>query len=161
MVKDMKKICALFTFFTLCLNSWGQSFIRTDLEQRKDQKLVKTTQVEVQEKEILLTQNLLNEESGDIVRDESSEWPVTYQKDGHIVGEHDKKNATTLTLIYSNKLLQQFTSEFEVDKYLKKAYKKAEKENKTKCPDGFANYKALALETSKNFSKVFQAICFK
>lgn len=157
----MKKISLFFTFLTLGLNSWAQSFTRTDFEQKGGQKLVRTTQVDVQEEKIILNQNLLNEESGALVWDESAQWPVTYKKEGHIVGEHDKKQDTTLTLIYSDELLRQFTSEFEVDEYLKKAYEQAKKEDKTKCPDGFTNYKALALETSKSFSKVFQAICFK
>lgn len=157
----MKKTLIIFTLFTFGQNVWSQSFTRSDFEQKEGKKLVRTTQVDIQDEMLSLTQNLLDEESGDIIWDHSKQWPLTYKKTGHIMGEHDKKQSTTISLIFTEEMLQQFSSEFDVDEFLRKAYKKAEKANKTKCSDGFTNYQALALETSKDFSEVFQAICFK
>lgn len=159
----MKKAWLTFTLFLLVFsqNIWGESFTRTDFEQKKDKKLVRTTLVDVQDETISLTQNLLDDESGNLIWDETKQWPVSYKKSGHIMGERDSKKSTTLSLIFTKERLEQFASELEVDEYLKKAFQKAKEENKTKCADGLTNYEALALETSRDFSKVFQAICFK
>lgn len=115
----------------------------------------------MQDETISLTQNLLDDESGNLIWDETKQWPITYKKSGHIMGERDSKKSTTMSLIFTQERLEQFASELEVDKYLKKAFQKAKEEEKTKCADGLTNYQALALETSRDFSKVFQAICFK
>lgn len=157
----MKKKWSILILISIALNlnAWGQAFTRTDLEQKKDQELERTIHVKIHKKEIGLIESLIDE-SGELVWDKATQWPVIYKKDGHMVGEQEEKKGTTLTLIYSDELLEQFTSELEMDEYLRKAYEQAEQENNTKCSDGFTNYKALALETSKDFSEVFQAICF-
>jgi|GEM_PF-4348528 hypothetical protein len=157
----MKKTWIILASLLISAQAWAQSFTRTDFEQKEGQKLVRTTLIDVQNKTITLTQNLLNEQSGAIVWDKSVQWPVAYKKEGHLVGELDKKQTTALSLIFSDETLQQFASEFEVDEYLKRGYEEAKKEGRTKCADGFSNYKALAIETSKDFSEVFQAVCFK